>query len=110
MKSLNKIYPLIYGVFGSLGFICCINILLDFDYKVSAHPYAHPFCVITGSLSLIICMAVFCFDITSFIDEARKLRRFLRTIIITLISFIGFAVMWSEMWTAVSEFIKYKGW
>lgn len=110
MKISNKIYPLIYGVFGSLGFICCMNILLDFDYKVSAHPYAHPFCLIAGSLSLIICMAVFCLDITSFINEKRKLCRLLRTICIALISFIGFAFMWSGLWTAVSEFIKYKGW
>ena len=110
MKSLNKIYPLIYGVFGSLGFICCANIFLDLDYKVSAHPYAHPFCVIAGSLSLIICMAVFCLDVTAFIDNERKIRRFLRTVGITLISFIVCVFMWSELWSAVSRFLQYRGW
>lgn len=110
MKTLNKIYPLIYGVFGSLGFICCINILLDFDYKVSAHPYAHPFCLIAGSLSLIMCLMAFCLDVTAFIDEERKIRRFMWTIGITLISFIGCAFMWSGLWSAVSRFLQYKGW
>ncbi|MCM1315548.1 MAG: hypothetical protein NC205_07255 [Prevotella sp.] len=110
MKSLNKIYPLIYGVFGSLGFICCINILLDFDYKVSAHPYAHPFCVIAGSLSLIICMAVFCFDITSFINDERKLRRILKGLLITVVSFVICFFAWNGLWQLVSEFIGKKGW
>ncbi|MDE6540155.1 MAG: hypothetical protein K2K66_08180 [Ruminococcus sp.] len=110
MKSLNKIYPLIYGVFGSLGFICCINILLDFDYKVSAHPYAHPFCLIAGSLSLIICMAVFCFDITSFINDERKLRRILKGVLITAVSFVICIFAWNGLWQLVSEFISKKGW
>ena len=110
MKSLNKIYPLIYGVFGSLGFICCINILLDFDYKVSAHPYAHPFCLIAGSLSLIICMAVFCFDITSFINDERKLRRILKGLLIAVVSFVICFFAWNGLWQLVSEFISKKGW
>ncbi len=110
LNKLKNIYPFFYGAFGSLGLICCTNIFLDFDYKISEHPYAHPFCLIAGSLSLIICMAVFCLDIMSFIDEERKLRRLLRTIYITLILFIGFAGMWSRMLTVVSAFIKYMGW
>ena len=110
MKSLNKIYPLIYGVFGSLGFICCINILLDFDYKVSAHPYAHPFCLITGSLSLIICMAVFCLDITSFINDEIKLRRILKGLLITVVSFVICFFAWNGLWQLVREFISKKGW
>ncbi len=110
MKSLNKIYPLIYGIFGSLGLLCCANIFLDIDYRISEHPYAHPFCLIAGSLSLIVCMAVFCLDISAFIDEDKKLRRMLQTVFITVISFIASAFMWSELWNAVSEFIKYKGW
>ncbi|MDE5557973.1 MAG: hypothetical protein K2J32_09865 [Ruminococcus sp.] len=110
MKSLNKIYPLIYGVFGSLGFICYINILLDFDYKVSAHPYAHPFCLIAGSFSLIICMAVFCLDITSFINDERKLRRILKGVLITVVSFVICFFAWNGLWQLVSEFISKKGW
>ncbi|MDE6677920.1 MAG: hypothetical protein K2K02_02665 [Ruminococcus sp.] len=59
MNKIRKIYPFIYGIFGSLGFICCTNIFLDFDYKISEHPYAHPFSLIAGSLSLIICICLF---------------------------------------------------
>lgn len=110
MKRLNKIYPLVYGIFGSLGFICCMSIFLDIDYRISEHPYAHPFCLIAGSLSLIICMAVFCLDMLAFIDEDKKIRRILRTVVITVISFIASAFMWLELWNVVSEFIKYKGW
>ena len=108
LNKLSKIYPFIYGVFGSLGFICCINILLDFDYKVSAHPYAHPFCVVAGSLSLIICMAVFCLDITSFINEERNFRRILKELLITVISFFICIFAWNGLWQLVSDFIK--GW
>lgn len=110
MRNIKKIYPLIYGVFGSLGFICCINILLDFDYKVSAHPYSHPFCLIAGSLSLIICMAVFCLDITSFINDERKLRRILKGLLITVVSFVICFFAWGGIWQLVSEFISKKGW
>ncbi len=110
MRILNKIYPMVYGIFGSLGLLCCANIFLDFDYKISEHPYAHPFCLIAGSLSLIICMAVFCLDILAFIDEDKKLRHLLREITITVCSFFVFSVVWSGLWNAVSEFIQYKGW
>ena len=110
MKIFNKIYPLIYGVFGSLGFLCCINIFMDLDYKVSAHPYSHPFCVVAGSLSLIICMAVFCLDITSFMDNERKFRRILKGMSITAVSFVICFFAWNGLWKFVSGFISKNGW
>ncbi|MDE7098701.1 MAG: hypothetical protein K2O60_06105, partial [Ruminococcus sp.] len=104
------IYPFIYGIFGSLGLICFINVFCVFDYRISEHPYAHPFCIIAGSLSLLVCLAIFVLDIVAFIDENKKIRRLLIEFIITLISFFGFIFVWSGLWNAVSEFIKYKGW
>ncbi|MDE6035065.1 MAG: hypothetical protein K2G36_04065 [Ruminococcus sp.] len=108
LNKLSKIYPFIYGIFGSLCFLCCINILLDLDYKVSAHPYAHPFCMVAGSLSLIICIAVFCLDIVSFIKEERKFRYILKSCSITAVSFFIDTFIWSGLWRFVSDFIK--GW
>ncbi|MDE6425221.1 MAG: hypothetical protein K2K89_03665 [Ruminococcus sp.] len=110
MKIFNKIYPLIYGVFGSLGLICYIDVFCVLDYRPSEHPYAHPFCVIAGSLSLIICMAVFCLDITSFINDERKLRRILKGVLITVVSFVICFFAWNGLWQLVSEFISKKGW
>ena len=101
---------MIYGIFGSLGLLCCTNIFLDLDYKVSAHPYAHPFCVVAGSISLIVCLAVFCMDIVTLMGEEKKLRRLFTGFTITIISFSGFIFIWSGLWNAVSEFIKYNGW
>lgn len=109
-NKLKKAYPFIYGIFGSLGLICCAGVFLDFDYKISEHPYSHPFCVAAGSISLIVCLTVFCLDIIAFIDEDKKLRRLFIEFVITVSSFFGFAFIWSGLWTAVSEFIKYKGW
>ena len=97
LNKIRKIYPFIYGVFGSLGFLCCINILLDLDYKVSAHPYAHPFCVVAG-----------CLDIVSFIDEERKILRILKDLLITAVSFFICIFAWNGLWRFVSDFIK--GW
>ncbi|MDE6500946.1 MAG: hypothetical protein K2L10_02535 [Ruminococcus sp.] len=108
MNKIRKIYPFIYGIFGSLGFLCCTNIFLDFDYKISEHPYAHPFSLIAGSLSLIICVAVFCLDIVSLIKEERKFRYILKTLLITVISFFIDTFIWSGLWRFVSDFIK--GW
>lgn len=110
LNKLNKTYPFIYGIFGSLGLICYANVFCVLDYKVSEHPYAHPFCVVAGSLSLIICLAVFFMDIVTFINEEKKLRRLLTEFLITLVSFVGFTFIWSGLWNAVSEFIAYKGW
>lgn len=110
LSKLNKTCPFIYGIFGSLGLLCCTSIFLDFDYKASAHPYAHPFCIIAGSISLIVCLAVFCLDIVTFMNENKKLRRLFTEFAITIISFFGFIFIWSELWELVSEFIAYKGW
>lgn len=107
---MKKIYPFIYGIFGSLGLICFINVFCVLDYRISEHPYAHPFCIIAGSLSLLVCLAVFGMDIVAFIGENKKIRRLLIEFIITLSSFFGFIFVWSGLWNAVSEFIKYKGW
>lgn len=111
MKTfIKRTYPMIYGIFGSLGLLCCTSIFLDLDYKVSAHPYSHPFCVVAGSISLIVCLAVFCLDIVAFMDKDKKLRRLFTEFMITLVSFFGFIFIWLGMWNAVSEFIAYKGW
>ena len=110
MRNIKKLYPLIYGIFGSLGLICYIDVFYVLDYRTSEHPYAHPFCVVAGSISMIVCIAVFCLDIVTFIDENKKLRRLFYEFIITLISFFGFIFIWSGLWNAVSEFIAYKGW
>lgn len=110
MKILNKIYPLFYGVFGSLGLLCCANIFLDLDYKISEHPYAHPFCIIAGIISLVICVAVFCSDVILLTDEEKKLRKLFTEFAITVISFLIFLFIWSELWKIVSRFIAYEGW
>ncbi len=110
MKALNKIYPLIYGAFGSLGFICFVNVFCVLDYRPSEHPYAHPFCVIAGIISLLICIAAFSLDIAKFIGEERKLRRLLITIAVTVVSFFAFTFIWSIMWDAVSNFVKWMRW
>lgn len=110
LSKLNKTCPFIYGIFGSLGLICYANVYCVLYYKVSEHPYAHPFCVVAGSLSLIICLAVFCMDIVAFINEDKKLRRLFTEFAITIISFFSFIFIWSVLWNAVSEFIKYNGW
>lgn len=110
MRNLKKIYPFLYGAFGSLGLLCYVNVFCMLDYKPSEHPYAHPFCVIAGSLSLIICITVFCFDIAAFIDEDKKLRRLFIEFMITVGAFFVSAFIWAELWDAVSEFIKYMGW
>lgn len=108
LNKLNKTYPFIYGIFGSLGLLCYANVFCMFDYKPSEHPYAHPFCVVAGSISLIVCLVVFCLDIMAFMDENKKLRRLLTEFAITIISFFGFIFIWSELWKSVSEFIAYK--
>lgn len=111
MKNVFKMaYPFIYGLFGSLGFICFTDIFLDLDYKTTEHPYSHPFCLIAGSISLIICVSVFCFDITAFTEEKQKLHHILYEIVVTIASFIGSYIMWLILWEAVSEFIRQKGW
>ncbi|MDE6092167.1 MAG: hypothetical protein K2G14_03630 [Ruminococcus sp.] len=110
LNKLRKIYPIIYGIFGSLGFLCYVNVFCVLDYRPSEHPYAHPFSVIAGSISLLVCLAVFGLDIVAFIDENKKIRRLLIEFVITLISFFGFIFIWSGLWNAVSAFIKYKGW
>ena len=111
MKNfIKKAYPFIYGIFGNLGFICFIDIFLDFDYKISEHPYSYPFCLIAGSISLIICIVVFCLDITAFIEEEQKLHRLLYEIDLTIASFTGSCIMWLILWETVSEFIQHKGW
>ncbi|MBP3380243.1 MAG: hypothetical protein J6K77_05230 [Ruminococcus sp.] len=110
MKTLYKMSPLIYGAFGSLGLLCYVKVFCMLDYRPSEHPYAHPFCLIAGIISLIICVVVFWLDIAKFIDEERKLRRLLITASITVISFIVFIFIWSWMWEAASKFIKYMKW
>ncbi|MDE6666061.1 MAG: hypothetical protein K2K14_07765 [Ruminococcus sp.] len=110
LNKLKKIYPFFYGAFGSLGFWCYASVFCVLDYRPSEHPYAHPFCVIAGIISLACCLAVFCFDISAFIDEERKFSRLLREITITICSFFVFSFIWLDLWNAVSAFIKYKGW
>ena len=111
MKTfIKRTYLMIYGIFGSLGLICYANVFCVLDYKISEHPYAYQFCVVAGSLSLLICLAVFCMDIVAFINEEKKLRRLFTEFAITIISFFGFIFIWSGLWNAVSEFIKYNGW
>ena len=108
LNKLSKIYPFIYGVFGSLGFLCYVSVFCVWHYIPSEHPYAHPFCVVAGSLSLIICIAVFCLDIVSFIDEERKILRILKELLITAVSFFICIFAWNGLWRFVSDFIK--GW
>lgn len=110
MNKIKKIYPFLYGAFGSLGLLCYISVFCVLDYRPSDHPYAHPFCVIAGSLSLIICITVFCLDIAAYISEEKKLRRFFIELAITAASFFVFIVIWSGLWEAVSSFLKYMGW
>lgn len=109
-KLIRKIYPAMYGIFGSLGLLCCANIFLDLDYKISEHPYAHPFCIIAGIISLVICMTVFCFDVILLTDEEKKLRQLFTEFAIIVISFSGFLFIWSGLWEIVSKFIAYMGW
>ncbi|MDE5584294.1 MAG: hypothetical protein K2J08_11410 [Ruminococcus sp.] len=110
LNKIRKIYPFIYGIFGSLGLICYIHVFCVWDYRQSEHPYAHPFSIIAGSISLILCIAVFCFDIVSFMTEDKKIRRLLTEFMITVISFFGGIFVWAELWNAVSEFIRYIEW
>lgn len=110
MKKIQKVYPFLYGIFGSLGLLCYANVFCVLYYKISEHPYAHPFCVVAGSLSLIICLAVFCMDIVSLMGEEKKLRRLLTEFLITLVSFVGFIFIWSGLWKFVSNFIMYWEW
>ncbi|MDE6833551.1 MAG: hypothetical protein K2J39_04805, partial [Ruminococcus sp.] len=91
-------------------FLCYATVFCDIFYKPSEHPYEYPFCVIAGSLSLIICVAVFCLDITSFIDDKRKLRCILKGLSITVVSFVICFFVWDGLWQSVSGFISKKGW
>lgn len=104
---VKKIYPLIYGIFGSLGFLCYASAFCIWDYKPSEHPYGYPFCITVGIVSLIVCLVVFCFDIVAFINEERKLRRILIEFLITVGSFFGFIFIWSVLWSGTSEVIRY---
>lgn len=110
LNKLRKISPFMYGAFGSLGFWCYASVFCVLDYRPSEHPYAHPFCVAAGMISLIMCFAVFCFDITVFIDEENKFNHLLREVIITIGSFFVFSFVWLVLWNAVSTFIKIMGW
>ena len=109
MKFLNKknIYPLVYGIFGSLGLVCYVNVFCMFNYKPSEHPYSHPFCIIAGSISLILCIIAFFFDINVFIHEEKKIRRLFTEFVITVISFLVFILVWKLLYISVSNFIAW---
>ena len=114
MKKLDKNYlcSIIYGIFGSLGFICLVNFVMmtAIDFKSENHPYSYPFCIIAGFLSLIICIAAFCANINFLSDTERKAKTILKEFAFALIIFIACIFLWNGLWSAVSGFLKFMEW
>lgn len=96
-KLLRYVSPLIYIIFGSLGLYSYISVFCLFDYQPSKHPYSHPFFVIAGSISLILCIAAFALDIIVYSREEKKLRRFAAEVSVTLCMFVVFMFVWGTL-------------
>ena len=95
------------AVFGSLGAYCLMSyvLLLPFRYERSLYPYFIPFCILTGFISLILCLGIFFFNVTSFRSESTKIsdtllrKKFVRKsiiaeILIITLSFLPMLLLW----------------
>lgn len=100
---IRYISPLVYIVSGSLGFYSFISVFCVLDYKPPEHPYSHPFFVIAGSISLILCIVAFMLDIYVYSREVKKLRRFVFEFLGTLVLFVTFLFVWGLLDGFVSE-------
>ncbi len=66
------IFGLIYGIFGSLGFFCLINLYtMAVFHERHLYPNLYPFCICFGFISLICCISVLAGNII-YIDKAKR--------------------------------------
>lgn len=96
LKNRKKIYSPIYGIFGSLGFICFLEwmIMVTF-HETSKYPNRYPMCIAFGILSLIICIITFICNIETLMKEKNRIKYILLELLFTVIIFILFFFIFS---------------
>ncbi len=100
MNKINKNYicAIVYGLFGSLGFICFIFCLGMAAFNDShKYPYLTPFSISAGLFSAIACISAFAYNIQFLSKEKNKLKTIFKEIIIIIPVFILFIYIWGYL-------------
>ena len=90
-KHIKYLYSLIYGIFGSLGFICYFNLMcMATFHERSKYPNRYPICIALGFISLLICIVTFICNIETLMKEKNRIKYILIEFIFTAIIFVLF--------------------
>ncbi len=91
LKNKKYKYSLIYGIFGSLGFICLFEwyTMACFN-EFSKYPYRYPISIVTGIISLIICVINLIDNIKNLKEEKNKVKIIIIELLFTTILFVLF--------------------
>ena len=69
---ISAIFGAAYGIFGALGFFCLANwfpMALFGEYR--KYPNLYPFCIIAGTVSLVLCIGLLCGNICYICNRSR---------------------------------------
>lgn len=93
---LKNIYSLIYGIFGSLGFICYFDWMCMVTFhEISKYPNRYPISIALGIVSLIVCIVTFIYNIGTIMREKNGIKYILFELLFTVIIFILFLCMFA---------------
>lgn len=88
---IKYLYSLIYGIFGSLGFVCYFDLMcMATFHERSKYPNRYPMCIALGFISLLICIVTFIFNIETLMKEKNRIKYILIEFVFTAIIFILF--------------------
>ena len=98
----NYVCAFVYGIFGSLGAICMLNLIsMAAFHERYRHPYSYPFSLIAGFVSFVFFFFSFVANLIFVSRELNKVKILFIEAIITLVFFVMFLYIWMNIWENV---------
>ena len=96
IRFIKKYFPsIVCGFFGSLGFRCLMYLMIILSFhETDKHPFGYPISLITGLISLGICISMGIFIIVNSMNRKRVIRYYVCHLVVVVISFcLSFLLM-----------------